>query len=124
MVNFTHVAESVLDRVRSNQLRITSDLVAILLGVCDHLGVLISGIAEGADPDDDTHRASDELATKLRAYLGQPPQVATPANVPAEHDGTVETEDSDGVDTDNWHISLRFGPDVLRNGMDPLSFIR
>src|SRR6202008_4168839 len=27
-------------------------------------------------------------------------------------------------ESDNWHISLRFGPDVLRNGMDPLSFIR
>ena len=26
--------------------------------------------------------------------------------------------------TDAWHISLRFGRDVLRNGMDPLSFIR
>ncbi|HEX7686595.1 MAG TPA: chemotaxis protein CheA, partial [Burkholderiaceae bacterium] len=25
---------------------------------------------------------------------------------------------------DHWHLSLRFGPDVLRNGMDPLSFIR
>ena len=124
VVEFTHVAESVLDLVRSNKLRITSDLVAILLGVCDHLGVLISGIAEGADPDEDTQRASDELATKLRAYLGQPPQVVTPANVPAEHDGTVETEGNEGVDTDNWHISLRFGPDVLRNGMDPLSFIR
>jgi two-component system chemotaxis sensor kinase CheA len=23
-----------------------------------------------------------------------------------------------------WHLSLRFGPDVLRNGMDPLSFLR
>jgi len=25
---------------------------------------------------------------------------------------------------DHWHLSLRFGADVLRNGMDPLSFIR
>ncbi|MFY9513515.1 MAG: chemotaxis protein CheA, partial [Rubrivivax sp.] len=25
---------------------------------------------------------------------------------------------------EHWHISLRFGADVLRNGMDPLSFIR
>src|SRR5690606_18990404 len=23
-----------------------------------------------------------------------------------------------------WHISVRFGPDVLRNGMDPLSILR
>jgi two-component system chemotaxis sensor kinase CheA len=26
--------------------------------------------------------------------------------------------------SDTWHISLRFGRDVLRNGMDPMSFIR
>jgi two-component system chemotaxis sensor kinase CheA len=28
------------------------------------------------------------------------------------------------ANTDHWHISVRFGQDVLRNGMDPLSFIR
>ena len=28
------------------------------------------------------------------------------------------------ANADHWHISMRFGPDVLRNGMDPLSFIR
>jgi two-component system chemotaxis sensor kinase CheA len=27
------------------------------------------------------------------------------------------------VVTDAWHISVRFGPGVLRNGMDPLSFL-
>ena len=124
VVAFTHVAESVLDMVRSDKLHIDSDLVAIFLGVCDHLGVLVSHIAEGMDPGDDTHRASDELVTKLRIYLGQPPQVASRAEMPAAQDGKIETESGDGVDTDHWHISLRFGPDVLKNGMDPLSFIR
>ncbi|MDD5177003.1 MAG: chemotaxis protein CheA [Sterolibacterium sp.] len=124
VVAFTHVAESVLDMVRSNKLRITSDLVVIFLGVCDHLGVLIARIAEGADPDDDTHRASSELVTKLRVYLGQPPQVTAQTLAPVTQDGKVETEAGDGANTDNWHISLRFGPDVLKNGMDPLSFIR
>lgn len=28
------------------------------------------------------------------------------------------------VETDFWHISLRFGAGVLRNGMDPISFLR
>jgi two-component system chemotaxis sensor kinase CheA len=28
------------------------------------------------------------------------------------------------METDNWHISLRFGKDVLRKGMDPASFLR
>jgi two-component system chemotaxis sensor kinase CheA len=28
------------------------------------------------------------------------------------------------VGSSNWHLSLRFGPDVLRDGMDPTSFLR
>lgn len=123
VVSFTHVAESVLDKVRGGELRINSELVALFLGVCDHLGVLITHIAEGTEPDDATHRASDELVTKLRVYLGPPSdyQLTQPT---AEQTSKVEAEASDGADTDNWHISLRFGADVLRNGMDPQSFIR
>jgi len=114
----------VLDLVRSGKLRIDSALVAIFLGVCDHLGALITLIAEGAEPDAETHRVSDELVGKLRVYLGQPPEVAAATHALAEQDSKLETETADGVDSDNWHLSLRFGPDVLRNGMDPLSFIR
>ncbi|HEX7638160.1 MAG TPA: chemotaxis protein CheA, partial [Burkholderiaceae bacterium] len=42
------------------------------------------------------------------------PSAATPAASAA----------ADAGGADHWHLSLRFGPDVLRNGMDPLSFIR
>ena len=30
----------------------------------------------------------------------------------------------DDVEGDRWHLSLRFGRNVLRNGLDPLSFLR
>ncbi|MBS1231137.1 MAG: chemotaxis protein CheA [Proteobacteria bacterium] len=122
VVKFTHVAESVLDRVRSNQLRITSELVVIFLGVCDHLGVLISRVAAGAEPDEQTRQASEQLASQLRVYLDAPAPVAEPA--PSGSAAPLETPAADGADTDNWHISLRLGPDVLRNGMDPLSMLR
>jgi two-component system chemotaxis sensor kinase CheA len=36
----------------------------------------------------------------------------------------VKRINGNGVNADHWHISVRFGPDVLRNGMDPLSFVR
>lgn len=132
IVEFTHVAESVLDKVRSGQLQISSDLVAIFLGVCDHLGVLISAVANGVDADEAELSASKELAGKLSVYLADTTQQVTPQAtqlsrqtlVSDEQAGTVESEASVGMETDNWHISLRFGPDVLRNGMDPLSFIR
>ena len=123
VVKFTHVAESVLDRVRSNQLRINSELVVIFLGVCDHLGVLISGVAAGAEPDEPTLQASEQLADRLRVYLDEPKPQETPAPAPAAQ-MTEPAAADDGADTDCWHISLRFGPDVLRNGMDPLSMLR
>jgi two-component system chemotaxis sensor kinase CheA len=124
VVEFTHVAESVLDRVRGGKLSIDSELVVIFLAVCDHLGVLISRIAEGREPEEDTRAASSDLASRLRIYLDEATPAGAQVCTPAERDGVVETEAADSVDTDNWHISLRFGPDVLRNGMDPLSFIR
>ena len=33
-------------------------------------------------------------------------------------------ENSEQGSNENWHISVHFGADVLRNGMDPLSFLR
>jgi two-component system chemotaxis sensor kinase CheA len=46
------------------------------------------------------------------------------ASVPSADTEQVQRIHADAVNADHWHISLRFGPDVLRNGMDPLSFIR
>ncbi|HZX33424.1 MAG TPA: chemotaxis protein CheA [Rhodocyclaceae bacterium] len=125
LVAFTHVAESVLDKVRNRDLQIDSDLVALFLATCDHIGVLIDHVAARGEPDPATHEASAALEAKLRAYLGQPPVAAQPTP-PVEHAGRVEQEvpAAGSADTDNWHISLRFEANVLRNGLDPLAFIR
>ena len=130
MVSFTHAAESVLDKVRNHELRINAELVALFLAVCDHLGILIDLVAAATEPNAETRQASDALVARLRAYLGQPPQPSAKAGAPVEHAGHVEAEAPDAADaadaayTDHWHISLRFGRDVLRSGMDPLAFIR
>ena len=47
IVAFTHVAESVLDRVRSGDLAITSGLTALFFEVHDHLAVLVDHVADG-----------------------------------------------------------------------------
>lgn len=120
IVRFTHTAESVLDRVRCGQVTISTELVVVLLGVCDHLGLLITRIAEGAEHDKETQRCSDELSNKLKTWL--PDEVESSPLHPVVQE--TKREDAQGVSSENWHISLRFGPDVLRNGMDPLSFIR
>jgi len=47
IVAFTHVVESVLDRVRAGKLKIADQLVVVLLACCDHIGSLVEAVACG-----------------------------------------------------------------------------
>ena len=121
IVAFTHVAESVLDRVRNGELHIDGKLVAVLLATCDQLVAMIAHLsAGGGELSADIQAKSAEIVASLNEYLGakKPTRVAVSAEPVCTSEGGGE------VETDLWHISLRFGQDVLRNGMDPLSFIR
>ena len=127
IVEFTHVVESVLDQVREGKVAIADTLVALLLSCCDHMGALIDAADAGRlEPDAALEQAGAPLIAQLRGYLPQARagQAGLPATVAAQDAETVERIDSAAGDRDHWHISLRFGSEVLRNGMDPLSFIR
>jgi two-component system chemotaxis sensor kinase CheA len=116
VVEFTHVAESVLDKVRDGAVPVTDELVTLLLACCDHIGALVDGVEAGTlDSDAALAEAGAPLAAALQACLDGDAVPATPAppTAAASEQGLRQ-----------WHISLRFGTDVLRNGMDPLSFIR
>ncbi len=122
LVAFTHAAENVLDQVRAGELPMDDDLIAIFLEVGDHIGTLIDLLAAGSTPGDDEQERSAALISRLKAIHGAPPEAAAQV---VEHATPLTREGGgEGVETDNWHISLRFSRDVLRNGMDPLSFIR
>jgi methyl-accepting chemotaxis protein len=126
IVVFTHAAESVLDRVRSGDVIMTPVLAALLIEAHDHLNILIDLIAEGSQPADEADSRGKSLITRLAAYLGEavPDQSDIANKIPAVYDSKLDREQSDVVGTDYWHISLRFGLDVFRDGMDPFSFIR
>ena len=121
IVSFTHVAESVLDRVRGGDFAIAAELAALFLDVCDHLHTMVALLAARTEPDAAIHQASEGLMTRLQAYLA-PARSGAMATAPEP--AVMSIEGRDGVDTDHWHLSLRFGPDLLRNGMDPLAIIR
>ena len=127
VVAFTHVVESVLDRVRDGEVEITDELVVLLLSCCDHLNALVESIAAGQLEDQDP-RGGAALVQQLGRHLGGPGPVPAPVGAIALSGeagaARVERIEREGDAADHWHLSLRFGPDVLRNGMDPLSFIR
>ena len=126
IVSFTHVVESVLDQVRAGKLPIADRLVVLLLACCDHIGQLIAAVAQGqTEGSAELSSKGDPLVAELRTLLA-PPQATSSLPVATEIPiaEAAERLERDQVLSDHWHISVRFGREVLKNGMDPISFIR
>jgi two-component system, chemotaxis family, sensor kinase CheA len=127
--NFMHKVENALDRLRNQTLSVSDGLTGVLLKSCDHLGQLMDVLEAGKpEPASEVVSAGNELLGVLADILGES-YSNTPAAQPSQQIATEkisEVEASGGgiVITDGWHISIRFGENVLRGGMDPLSFIR
>ncbi len=124
VVAFTHVVENVLDKVRAGTMSISDELVATLLLCCDHIKALIDGVQAGqTEADDASTAAGAPLLLQLHAALGTPGG-GVAALVPEHEVDSTQRMPGKGGGSDHWHISMQFGPEVLRMGMDPLSFIR
>lgn len=116
IVGFTHIVEDVLDRLREGNVAVDAALIALLLKCGDHMLELIEVVANrGETPTPAALERGEALREALSAY--QPMHTAT-ASVE-----TAEVHDDAAAEV-LWHISLCFGVDVFRNGMDPLSFLR
>ena len=114
IVAFTHVVESVLDEVRAGRLPTDDKLVALLLACGDHIGALVAAVDAGGTPDAALLAQGAPLIARLQVYLGDEAAAAPVATADAAADGEA------GL----WRIRVQFGTGVLRNGMDPLAFIR
>jgi two-component system chemotaxis sensor kinase CheA len=126
VVAFTHVVESVLDEVRDGSIALDEALIELLLSCCDYIGRMMTVVdarEELADPK--TEPEGSALLDRLQRHLA-PPSAEPAARLAGSTPGAAAPAASALVQQgpDHWHISLRFGPNVLRNGMDPLSFIR
>tara|TARA_R110002167_G_scaffold23597_7_gene83767 strand:- start:5325 stop:7502 length:2178 start_codon:yes stop_codon:yes gene_type:complete len=131
IVSFTHKVENMLDRVRDGEVAITAKMIAVLLDCRDHIEGMIEQVgSEGDEPA--TQARSQKLLVTLQD-VGEPDRAPSdsaeqvlPSMVTTVADVSplVKCDAGLQVSNDNWHISLRFHPDVLRNGMDPLSFLR
>jgi len=117
IVSFTHIVEDVLDRLREGSVAVDPGLIAVLLKSGDHMLELIDVVAnQGSALQPPALAREMELCQILQEYQA-PSTAAEPAR-------TAKTETADSAEASLWHISLRFGQDVFRNGMDPLSFLR
>lgn len=129
VVRFTHEVESVLDRVRCGDLALHDDLLSVLFECQSHMGHQIDELEQGVEqPGLSIRSGADELIARLRTLAGDNGQ-----SMPERAAGDATWTDPEGPDpgdddpaavADHWHISLRFHRDCLRDGMDPMSFLR
>lgn len=122
IVAFAHGVESVLDRLRAGEIAVKEDIVALMLACGDHISDLIDHVDRGGlQLAEDLVSCGNALTARLKKFNTTGDVVAT-ATVSQIQDSQVSREpDGSTARTDNWHISIRFGMDSLRDGMDPLS---
>ena len=113
-----------LANVRSGKLAVNERIMAAMLLSRDEIARLLDEVGGGSH-DPAAAAAGAALGAELRDICagGQgaaaPANAATPAAAPAE-----DHAEAVAATAGAWQLSLRFGGDALRNGLDPLSFIR
>lgn len=124
VVDFTHVVETVMDRLRAAEIVLDRNLSAILLECRDHISHLVDVKAEEIPEDMTTE--GERLLRALQPYEDDTDHESLPSTQPAAVglDGEGVEREHQLVVSDTWHISIRFGRDTLRQGMDPAGFIR
>ena len=127
IVEFTHALESVLVEVRAGRVAVDPALAGLLLSCGDHVVCQLGAIESGRELGPEERSVARELVGRLEGYVdvyevalasapdSRGPEVAV---------GSVDKLDAATVQSDTWHISARFGREVMRSGMDPLSIVR
>jgi two-component system chemotaxis sensor kinase CheA len=129
IVEFTHIVEDVLVRVRDGNVEIEADLIAVLLESCDYMQHLVNVVAEqGEQLDEAAHARETGLRKRLHVYqtdvhADDADSKGTRNTIAADEGFPFSASYGSEVSSDNWHISLRFGQNVLREGLDPFYLI-
>jgi two-component system chemotaxis sensor kinase CheA len=109
---FTHDLETAFDEVRAGRLNVTPALLDVGLAALDQIKAMLAEAAGGAPAD---RAASTEILKKLHELTG----LAEPS--PAREAASVPQSLLAGAGAVNtWKIHFCPGPDVLRNGANPI----
>jgi two-component system chemotaxis sensor kinase CheA len=125
---FTHNLENAFDEVRKGRLAVTPELVDLALAALDQIRGMVEAQAgeTTADP-----ALCAKILERVRAATAGTAPGAAPAGTPAGQESEGPGESGEGPDASpekqteqRWRIAFAPGPELLRNGADPLLLLR
>jgi len=122
VVAFTHHVETLLDQLREGRLALTPAMSTLLLQCNDEIRSLVERARDAAGDDDHGAATRELLVQQLQAAAG-----TDAAEVPSTEAGPQAADEAadtaPGAAAHRWHVSVTFGADTFRNGMDPLALL-
>ncbi|KZY47155.1 MULTISPECIES: chemotaxis protein CheA [unclassified Oleiphilus] len=112
IAEFTHVVETLLDLIRSDQFVMEADHVDLFLKSVDCIRTMINELEAGQSCET---KLADELRVQFNALLEGGSETAESCESPSE-----ETDEG----SDGWTIYFKPDADVLRTGNDPVRMFR
>ncbi|RDH85692.1 MAG: chemotaxis protein CheA [endosymbiont of Galathealinum brachiosum] len=120
IVEFTHVAENLLDDVRNCLVPVSGDLISLFMRVKDHISLLIQSVVDDSEVNQEENKALLEMLNAFKAGSGDATGVVCENNANDSDAGEDPDEDVKGkVKSEDWHISIRLGIDTFRQGFNP-----
>jgi len=119
LAQFTHNLETAFDHVRNGRLVVTPELINLSLAALDQIKAMLEE-AEGAG----SGSAAAEILAKLHQLTGT--LETRPARPAAAVPQAVEVSSAPAIGglTHDWNIRFNPGPDLMRNGTNPLLLLR
>ena len=134
MSELNHVAENLLEKVRSGKLDVTPKMITVLLEFLDTVKLMLQNIIDGKGEADGVDNI-ESLKAKIKAIADgnedietvaspQPKKETPKAEEPKEEVKEVKAEGTEKSGGSNmFHIDMSFKATIFDNGIDPLMFL-
>ena len=139
MSELNHVAENLLEKVRSGKLDVTPTMITVLLEFLDTVKIMLQNIIDGKGEADGVNNI-ESLKAKIKAIADgneidasvQAPTTSsaaptvkkeTPTSTQAQAIEEPEKKEESSNGSNVFHISMSFKATIFDNGIDPLMFL-
>lgn len=117
LVRFTHSMENILARLRSGELDLDDALIQLLLRCNDQLRDLLQSAEHNPELKQVETQQILALMSQMQGFQSLPSMT-----IPAP---PVIADEKPGITTsERWHLSVRFYPDLFRDGFDVLALLK